>query len=40
MTWVFANDHNYTVTTNDFALVAHWFNGGINLHFSLRPDHL
>ena len=34
MAWVFANNHDYTVTTNDFALVAHWLNGGINLHLS------
>ena len=24
--WVFTNDHDDTVTTNDFALVAHWLN--------------
>jgi hypothetical protein len=26
MARVFANDHDYTMTTNDFALVAHWLN--------------
>ena len=30
--WVFANDHNASVTTDDLALVANWLNAGVNLH--------
>ena len=34
VSWVFANDHDATVTTNDFALVADLLNAWVNLHVS------
>ena len=32
VTKVFANDHDATITTNDFALVANLLHAWINLH--------
>jgi hypothetical protein len=33
--WVFADDHDATMATNDFTLVANLFNAWVNLHVSL-----
>jgi hypothetical protein len=33
--WVLADDHDATMTTNDFTLVANLFNAWVNLHVSL-----
>lgn len=32
MAWVFADDHDTSVTTDHLALVANWLNAGVNLH--------
>jgi hypothetical protein len=32
VTWVVADNHDATVTTNDFALVANLLNAWVNLH--------
>jgi len=33
--WVFADDHDATMATNDFTLVANLLNAWVNLHVSL-----
>jgi hypothetical protein len=40
VTQVFANDHDATLASNDFALIANLLNAWINLHVYCSPCYL